>query len=397
MSQNEAELGEILKRKELIEKALCGELKWVEVAEILHLSPRQVRRLRSRFESKGTQGLQDYRKFKTPQNKISEKVIREILDLYRSEYRDWNVTHFHEKLTEDHGIQVSYAWLLKELHRSKLIAQKLKSGPPKMRRERKPLPGMLLQIDGSEHAWLGEEHGNFCLVGIIDDSNNEVYSARFFSHENLESIFYVLRETIEKKGIFCSLYADRASHFFVTKKAGEGIDLHRRTQCQIAMEQLGVQMIPAYSPQAKGRIERLWGTFQGRLPQELKSAGIKTMDKANEYLTEIFIPHYNKKFKKQPKEKGSAFIQLHPHLNLDHVFSIKTERTVQYDNTISYKTKTLQIPASDLRISYAKCKVTVLEHMNGTYSVIYGPQVIGKYDAQGKLILTDVELKKTGS
>lgn len=392
-------LGEILKRFELIEKALKGELRWVEVAEVLRLTPRQVRRLRKRYEVKGVQGLEDYRRSRRAANRKSRKTLDQVLELYRTMYEGWNIKHFHEKLTEEHGVSVSYTWTLYELRRAKLIPAELKRGTPRERRERRPLPGMLLQIDGSDHAWLGEEFGNCCIVGIIDDATNEVYSAHLVPQENLSSVFWVLRETIEKRGIFCSLYADRASHFFYTPEAGGKVDLGRRTQCQVALEHLGVEMIPAYSPQAKGRIERLWGTLQGRLPQELKRSGIKTLAEADRYLNEIFLPDYNRRFTLKAREQGSAFASLHPSLDLHDVFAIKTKRVVRFDNTVSYKNKILQIPATDLRASYARCEVTVLQHMNDTLSIRFGPHLLARYSLEGKLLSAEEKHKivKTGT
>lgn len=393
-------LGGILKRTELIERALKGELKWIEVAEALRLTPRQVRRLKSRYQARGAEGLLDYRHQSRPRNKKNQAVVDQVLALYRGQYRDWNVRHFHEKLGELHAVTVSYPWVLYTLRRAGLIATKLKPGPPRRRRERRAMPGMMLQIDGSEHAWLGPEHGNFDLVAIIDDATSEIYSAVFTDEEDLRSVFFVLRETIQKHGIFCSLYADRASHFFYTPNAGGKVKLAHKTHCQMALDRLGTQMIPAYSPEAKGRIERMWGTIQGRLPQELKLAGITTRDAANQYLREKFVPDYNRRFAVKAREAGTAFVSLHPSVNLDHVFALHTHRIVKGDNTVSYKTKTLQIPVHEHRMNFTRCEVTVIEHMDGRLTLMHGPRELGRYDKDGNLLMYRDQKpmkKKTGT
>jgi transposase len=398
MQQVTMQVEATLKRTELIEKALKGELRWVEVAEILRLTPRQVRRLKKRYQDNGAQGLIDYRRRSRPRNQLNETVVKEVLRLYRDAYRDFNVTHFHEKLRDIHGIKISYGSVKSYLRKAGLITTILKRGPSRMQRERRPMTGMMLQIDGSEYPWLGEDKGNFSLVAVIDDASNEVYSAVFVREENLWSVFYVLRKTVENKGIFCSLYADRASHFFYTPKGSKKVDKSQKTQCQQAMETLGIQMIPAYSPEAKGRIERLWGTLQGRLPQELRLAGIDNLKDANRFLEDGYLAELNKRFSVKPKEQATAFVRTHPELNLDYVFSIKTKRRVNMDNTVSYRTMTLQIPPGNLRTSFARADVFVHEHMNKTISILFGPHLLGRYDASGQLINFDQMTKrKTGT
>lgn len=394
------QLGEILKRTELIERGLKGELTWVEVAEALRLDPRQVRRLKQRYQARGAEGLIDYRRHSRPRNKKNQAVVDQVLELYRNQYREWNVRHFHERLLEEHGVQACYAWVLGVLRRASLIPSKLKPGPAKQRRERRAMPGMLLQIDGSEHNWLGPEVGNFDLVAVIDDATSEIYSATFTDEEDLKSVFFVLQETIKKHGIFCSLYADRASHFFYTPNAGGKVELAHKTQCQMALDRLGIQMIPAYSPEAKGRIERMWGTIQGRLPQELKLAGITTRDEANRYLREKFVPDFNKRFGVKAREVGSSFASLHPSVDLNEIFAIHTRRVVKADNTISYKTKTLQIPVQEHRMNFTRCDLTVIEHMDRTISLKHGHRLLGRYDHEGNLLMHRNQKpmkKKTGT
>ena len=210
-------------------------------------------------------------------------------------YYDLNIRHFHEKLREEHGIELSYTWVQKALQGAGLVARRKKRGKHRRRRERRPMPGMLLHIDGSKHQWFGDERWHDLIV-ILDDATSEIYYAQLVEEESTRTVMEGLREVIVKKGLFCALYSDRGSHFFVTPKAGEKVDKHRLTQVGRAMKELGVQMIPAYSPQARGRSERNFGTWQGRLPQELRLAGITGLEKANQFLRERYIAEFNEKF-----------------------------------------------------------------------------------------------------
>ena len=261
-----------------------------------------------------------------------------------------------------------------------------KKAKHRKRRERRPLVGMLLHLDGSTHHWLGENFPKWDLLAILDDATGEVYDAFFVPEEDTRSVLKIIRSVVENQGVFCSLYTDRASHFVYTLKAGEKPDKKIRTQCQRALDQLGIELIPAYSPQARGRGERAWGTIQGRLPQELRLAGICDINAANRYLKEIFIPDLNNKFTVEPKEKGSAFLELPIGTNLDRIFSLNHKRQVANDNTVSYKRFKLQIQESQIRHHFVKCTVSVYEHLDGTMSIAYGPHTIGRYSAQGELL-----------
>lgn len=374
---------EAMKRYEVIQKGLEGKLTWIQVAEILGLTTRQVRRMKKQFETDGQQAFLDRRFGIKAWNRVPEEIAEKVLKLYRDQYFDFNALHFHEKLKADHGITQSYYWVLTLLQRTGLVTKYRKSEPHRKKRERRPLPGMMLHLDGSSHRWVGEERPKWDLLATLDDATNEVYEAFFVREEDTRSVLQIVWNTVEKKGAFCSLYTDRASHFVVTEKAGEKAEKRIRTQCQRALDNLGIKLIVAYSPQARGRGERLWRTFQGRLPQELRVAKITDIEKANAYLMDIFIPNYNEQFKITAKERGSAFTKLLKGIKLDQVFSIQTERVVGNDNTISYKTIRFQLPESSLRYSFARCKVTLHEHLDQTYSVTFGPSLIARYDAQG--------------
>jgi len=308
-----------------------------------------------------------------------------VLRLYREEYFDFNVTHFLEKLKEEHSIDLSYTWVKDLLQGAGLVAKERPRKKHRRRRERKPLRGMMLHIDGSHHRWFGDDRWHDLIV-ILDDATSEIYHARLVEAESTMSVMAGLREVVEKEGIFCSLYSDRASHFWVTPKAGEPVDRQSLTQVGRALRDLGVRMIPAYSPQARGRSERSFRTWQGRLPQELRTRGITTLDEANRFLKRTYVREFNRKFSVQAAEPDvSAFVPCQ-RTDLKRVFSIQTERSVGRDNTVSYKNMTLQIDKQDWRRSMEGCRVTVCQHLDRTITVAFGPQEIGQYSADGQSI-----------
>jgi hypothetical protein len=234
-------------------------------------------------------------------------TLERVLELYRERYFDLNVRHFHEKLSSEHAIELSYSWVKGVLQGAGLIARGRKRGQHRKRRPRRPLPGMLLHIDGSEHRWFQDERWYDLLV-ILDDATSEIYYAQLVEEESSSTVLAGLQEVIERKGIFCALYSDRGSHFWLTPKAGEAVDPNRLTQVGRALRELGIQMIPAYSPQARGRSERNFSTWQGRLPQELRLAGCTTVEAANRFLREHYLAEFNRRFQVQPEQAGSAFV-----------------------------------------------------------------------------------------
>jgi len=238
---------------------------------------------------------------------------------------------------------------------------------------------MLLHIDGSKHQWFGDDRWHDPIV-ILDDATSEIYHAQLVEEESTRTVMAGLREVIEAKGLFCALYSDRGSHFFVTPKAGEKVDKHRMTQVGRAMKELGVQMIPAYSPQARGRSERSFGTWQGRLPQELRLAGITTVEAANTYLRERYIAEFNTKFTAPAREKGTAFRKT-ARADLNWIFTVQTERVVGKDNTVAIADQHWQLEKNRFRSSLAGCTVTIHQHLDTTVSIRYGPHVVGRYNA----------------
>jgi transposase len=264
---------------------MAKKITWLAAAEIIGVSDRTMRRWRMGMEKFGYSGLADRRKGRASPLRISVATVEEVLRLYREEYYDLNIRHFHEKLQDEHDIRLSYTWVQKALQGAGLVAKRHKRGPHRRRRPRRPLPGMLLHIDGSKHRWLNDDRW-YDLIVILDDATSEIYYAQLVEEESTRTVMAGLREVIENHGLFCALYSDRGSHFFVTVKEGEKVDKHRLTQVGRAIKELGIQMIAAYSPQARGRSERSFGTWQGRLPQELRLAGISTVEGANAFLRE---------------------------------------------------------------------------------------------------------------
>jgi hypothetical protein len=307
--------------------------------------------------------------------------VERVLGLYRDQYFDLNLRHFHEKLASQHQIELSYSWVKGVLQGAGLVARGRQRGVHRKRRPRRPLPGMLLHIDGSRHRWFQDQRWHDLIV-ILDDATSEIYYAQLVEEESTLTVMAALQEVIERKGLFCALYSDRGSHFWLTPKAGGAVDPHRLTQVGRALRQLGVRMIPAYSPQARGRSERNFGTWQGRLPQELRLAGCTTLEQANRFLREHYIAEFNGRFQVAAAERGSAFVPC-PQRDLQRIFSLQFERTVNRDNTVNLQNLSLQIEAVKWRGTLAGCSVIAHQHLDGTLSLSYGPHCLGRYDAAG--------------
>ncbi len=376
-----AEMERMMKVQDVLLKAMAKKLSWWAAAEILGVTDRTMRRWRERMQKDGYSGLADRRKGKPSAKRVPLAVAEEVLRLYQEVYWDLNIRHFHEKLREEHEIRLSYTWVQKALQGAGLVARRRKRGPHRRRRPRRPMPGMLLHIDGSKHRWLNDGRWHDLIV-ILDDATSEIYYAQLVEEESTRTVMAALREVIERKGLFCALYSDRGSHFFVTPKAGEKVDKHRLTQVGRAMKELGVQMIPAYSPQARGRSERSFGTWQGRLPQELRLAGIDSVEEANRFLREGYIGEFNAKFQLTAEQKGTAF-RRSSRSDLDWIFTIQTERTVAKDNTVAIGERCWQLDKTRFRHTLAGVMVTINEHLDGTVSIRWGPHVVGRFAADG--------------
>jgi transposase len=372
----------MMKLQDVILKAMAKKLSWIEAAEVAGMSVRNMQRMRQRYVEYGYDGLFDQRRGKRSMHRIAMETVERVLALYQEKYSDFNVRHFHEKLREVEGIEISYSWVRQALQGAGLVAKRRRRGPHRRRRERRPMPGMLLHIDGSRHRWFQDDRW-YDLIVILDDATSEIYYAQLVEEESTRTVMRALREVIERKGLFCALYSDRGSHFFVTPKAGEGVDKSRLTQVGRALKELGVQMIAAYSPQARGRSERNFGTWQGRLPQELRLAGMTGREEANRFLRDHYIGEFNSRFMVKAGERGTAFRRC-GRTDLEWIFSVQTERVVAKDNTVAMAARTWQIDRTRFRHTLAGCTVSIHEHLDGTVSIRYGPHVIGRFDENGE-------------
>ena len=383
-----------MKLQDVILKAMAGRITWMAAAEIAGVSDRTMRRMKQRYEDFGYDGLFDQRRGKRSILRIPMDTVEGVLKLYQETYFDHSVRHFHEKLREVHGIDVSYSWVKQALQGAGLVAKRNKRGRHRRRRPRRPLPGMLLHIDGSKHRWFTDDR-YYDLIVILDDATSTIYYAQLVEEESTLTVMMGLREVIETQGVFCALYSDRGSHFFYTPTAGGKVDKSRPTQVGRAMQALGVQMIAAYSPEARGRSERNFGTWQNRLPQELRVAGITTLEGANHFLREHYIAEFNRKFSVPAQERGTAFRPCRRR-DLDFVFSMQTERVVDKDNTVAIGDRWWQIEKCRWRYSLAKQTVTIHQHLDGTVSIRFGPHVVGRYDGVGNPIREEAKAKRRG-
>ncbi len=367
----------------VILRTIAGIYNWIQAAEILGYSPRHMSRIKKKYEEYGFDGLAG-RRTKTGPRIIKMEDLEKILTLYRDKYKGFNVAHYRDMLKKEENIEISYTHLYKTLLSAGLI-MKTRKKTHRRKRERKPETGMMLLMDTSDHIWFSDYESH--LIAIMDDATGEIYKASIFDSDSTLNNMAVIKSVIEEKGIFGSLYVDRASMFTTTRHGGVHVNIKEEqedTQIQRALKSLNITMINANSPQAKGRIERLFKTFQDRLVKELKLNNISTMEKANRYIEKVFLPYYNNKFKKEPLSEDSFFLKTTA--DLDNIFCVKEERTVDNANCVKWNGKVFQIERQDFRYSFAKCKVIINSHINGRVSISYGHKTLGVYDKTGKLI-----------
>jgi len=358
-------------------------------ANILGVSVSTFYRMRRRYEDEGELGLVDGRIGKMSAKRVPVDEAVRLISLYQTQYHDFTVKHFHEKLPE-HGFKLSYTCVKNKLQDAGVIKRAKKRGQHRRKRPRKPLPGMMIHQDGSTHEWVAGKMWD--LIVTMDDATSECYSMFFCEEEGTVSSFLGLLETMNTHGLMSSLYVDRGSHYFFTEQAGGKVSKTHLTQVGRAMHQLGIEMIPAYSPEARGRSERMFGTLQKRLPQELRVHGITDMNEANRFLRERFLPEHNARFAREADQSGSAFIPLMG-FALEKVLCIQEERTVNKDNTLRYQGKIIQILENASRCSYAKHKVCIHEYLDGSLGVFHGPRKLaitmlspnGEYEEEGCL------------
>jgi transposase len=364
-----------------------GELSMMEAGELLGVSERQFRRYRDRYEEDGLAGLVDRRLGKVSPRRVPAREVSRMLDLYRDAYRGWNVKHFHEHLRRDYGFRWGYTWTKTQLHSAGLVERAQRRGVHRRKRERKPCEGMMLHQDGSRFAWLAGQ-APLDLIVTMDDATNTIYSGFLVEEEGTASTFRALHEVFARKGLPASLYTDRGSHYFFTPKAGEAVDKERLTQVGRALERLGIEHIAAYSPEARGRSERMFATLQDRMPKELQLAGITDIAAANRFIRDVYLPAHNARFARPAQIAESAFVAADAAL-LGEILCIEHERVVARDNTVTYGERRLQLPQTPMRAHYVKARVKVREYPGGTLAVFHGPRRIARYSAQG-IELVDV-------
>ena len=358
-----------------------------EAARLLNVCTRTFRRYIDRYEEDGLEGLLDKRLTAvSPRRAPVDEVIR-LVDRYRRSHDGWNVKHYYAWYRRDGGPR-SYSWVKTALQAAGAVKKAAKRGAPRKRREPAPWPGMLLHQDGSTHEWVPGHRWD--LIVTMDDATNEHYSMFLCEEEGTHSSFRGLREVIEQQGVCCSLYTDRGSHYWQTPEAGGRVDKVNLTQFGRAMKQLGVEMIPAYSPEARGRSERAFETHQGRLPQELALAGITDLAAANAYIRTVYLPAFNAEFAHPAREAGSAFVPCPASVVLDDILCEQEARTVGKDNCVRLGGRVLQLPPDRHRYHYVKAPVKVCRHTDGTVSVFHGPRRLARYDENGQVMADDL-------
>jgi len=369
----------------LLDRQEAGELSQVEAADLLGISERSFRRWRDRLRDEGPDGLLDRRLGKPSPRRASVAEIARMLELYRGSYADFTVKHFHEQLVKRHNYKLGYTVTKVHLHRAGLVRPATKRSAHRKKRPRRPIIGMMLHQDASRHTWL-EGHQDD-LVVTLDDATSAIYSAFLVDEEGTASSFRGLGEVIERQGLFCALYTDRGSHYFHTPEAGGKVSKTLLTQVGRALAQLGIEHIAAYSPEARGRSERAFRTLQDRLPKELALAGITTVEAANRWLAEVYIPQHNAAFAVKPEQEGTAFVRDRTGAWRD-ILCVQDERTVGNDNTVKWNRLSLQLPPSRLRPHFVRATVRVHEYPDGSLAVFLGPHRLADYDPAGRISQT---------
>jgi len=380
-------------RKMRFEEAFGGwqsrRLTQEEAAQILGVSDRTFRRYVDRYEDYGLEGLLDKRLSQDSHRRAPVDEVLAVQEMYRQDHRDWNAKHFHSWYKRQGGKR-SYTWVKSRLQEALLVPKGSKKGVHRKRRERSALPGMMIHQDASTHEWVAGQKWD--LVVTMDDATSQHYSMFFCEEEGTQSSFRGVRETIEAQGLFCSFYSDRGSHYWYTPVAGGKVDKVNLTQFGRAMKHFGITMIAAYSPEARGRSERMFETHQGRLPKELALMGITSMEEANRYLKEHYQPDFNKEFACPAKEEGTAFI---PYIgpSIEEILCEQYDRTVGRDNCVSFENLSLQIPPDQYRCNYIKASVRVHRYIDGNLSIFHGPRKLAMYDSLGKQIVPETARK----
>ena len=386
-----------MKIQEVIWRAKRGELRWKVAAGILGVTERTIRRMRQRYDQSGDQGLLDKRAKRPSPKRAPQSETERILRLYREAYAGFNVRHFHQEVQQNHGVTLSYTFVKEALQRAGLVAKRSKRGRHFVRREPKACLGQMLHIDGSSHKWLKlKPEQRDSLIAIIDDATSKVLYAQLWPEETTEAILTALWRVIAQNGIPMSLYSDRASWAFYTAHAGVKVSKTQLTQVGRALRRLGIEHIAAYSPQARGRSERGNRTFQDRLVNELGRSGIKDRSEANDYINEVYLPKHNRNFSRPAANPANCFVSAR-HVALNDILCIEQKRRVSPANFVRYDNLFFQIEKQPDRSSCKGLVVTVRHHLDHTYSIVHGDQILGRYDAHARpLPLTKAKAAKSG-
>jgi transposase len=375
----------MLKFRDIFGRCEVGGLSKLEAAELLGVNERTFRRWCRRYEEEGEAGLLDRRLGKPSPQRVGGADAEGIGRLYRERYLGFTAKHFHEHAVRNHGLRWGYTWTKTYLQNRGDLKRAPRRGAHRRKRERKPLPGMMLHQDGSRHCWVPGCAEALDLIVTLDDATGAIYSAFLVEEEGTFSSLRGLAEVFAAHGLPCSLYTDRGSHYFFTPEAGGKVDKRAVTQVGRALAQLGIEHIAAYSPQARGRSERAFRTLQDRLPKEFALAGIADLTAANRFIAERFQPEYNERFAIAAAEPGTAFVAV-ACTQWQDVLCVQEERIVGNDNTVAFQGLRLQIPKSRLRAHFVKAKVRVHHYPDGTHAVFHGPQCLARYRADGGLI-----------
>jgi transposase len=348
----------------------------VEAAQSLGITERQVWRLLAAFRKEGADAVVHGNRGRMPIKTLPPEIRQRIIELAQTKYVGFNQTHFTEKLRDVEKIMVSRPTVWRILLESGIHSPQRHRRPKhRSRRERRPRAGMMLQVDGSDHDWLEGRGPRLTLLGAVDDATGEVVGALFRKEEDAHGYMLLLHQIVLQRGIPLALYADQHSIFIHTAGEKDTIDeqlagQRAPTQLGRVLDDLAIELITALSPQAKGRVERLWGTFQDRLVSELRLAGISTRDEANQFL-QSYLPTYNAKFARSPAETDNAYRPLPAKLDLSVIFSFQYSRIVANDNTVRVGATTMQIAANTERSSYAKAKTLFCVGIDGSTFVLH--------------------------
>ncbi len=365
-------------RLQVLNSLVAEQMTLDQAAEVMGVTPRHARRILAAYRERGAAALAHGHRGRRPTNATPEGLVADVVHLARTRYAGVNHTHLAELLAEREGVHIGRTTLRRVLLDAGLSSPRQRR-PPKhrVRRQRMPQEGMLIQVDGSYHPWLGDLVPPFTLLIAVDDATGKVVSAWFCEREDARSYFLMIRALVERRGVPVALYTDRHAVFKHTP--GSGLP-SAPTQFSRAMDELGIQMIFAQSPQAKGRVERTAGTFQDRLVAELRLAGASTLGQAQAVLNE-FVPRFNRRFGVPPQCSETAFRPLDPEMSLEQVLCFKHRRKVDRDNTVRFHLRTLQLLPSPERPSYAGVAVEVLEGLDGQLSMRHEGRIIATQEA----------------